>query len=167
MHTCLHRMFQCFPELRLCRIIGVDMVDTVHLDHKHNGTMIALARRFRQLVQVLHSAFCRCVREQAKAKLGTRQRTTLHLDQVLLPALLYRPAPIQCLAPLQIEVEPGVPIAKLQPKVDAFVEKYTEVKEGADKASLTPSGLLAYVATYAEATTGTDLNYFVPRFAPR
>ena len=53
-------------------------------------------------------------------------------------------------------------IAKLQPKVDAFVEKYTEVKEGADKASLTPSGLLAYVATYAEATTGTDVSSLNP-----
>lgn len=42
---------------------------------------------------------------------------------------------------------------KQQPLVDAFVAKYTEQPEGADKSSLTPAGLVAYVQTYAEATT--------------
>ncbi|MBR5109682.1 MAG: phage tail tape measure protein [Clostridia bacterium] len=51
---------------------------------------------------------------------------------------------------------------KQQPLVDAFVSKYTEVAEGADKASLTPSGLVAYVQTYAEATTGTDVSALNP-----
>ena len=41
---------------------------------------------------------------------------------------------------------------KQQPLVDAFVAKYTEQPEGADKSSLTPAGLVAYVQTYAEAT---------------
>lgn len=47
---------------------------------------------------------------------------------------------------------------KQQPLVDAFVAKYTEQPEGADKSSLTPAGLVAYVQTYAEATTGTDVS---------
>ena len=51
---------------------------------------------------------------------------------------------------------------KQQPIVEAFVSKYTEVAEGADKASLTPTGLLAYVTTYAEATTGTDVSALNP-----
>ncbi len=50
----------------------------------------------------------------------------------------------------------------LQPKVDAFVSKYTEVATGADKASLTPTGLVAYVQTYAEATTGADVSALNP-----
>ncbi len=51
---------------------------------------------------------------------------------------------------------------KQQPTVDAFVAKYTEIAEGADKSSLTPTGLLAYVSTYAEATTGTDVSALNP-----
>ena len=51
---------------------------------------------------------------------------------------------------------------KQQPVVEAFVSKYTEVVEGADKASLTPAGLVAYVATYAEATTGADVSALNP-----
>ena len=51
---------------------------------------------------------------------------------------------------------------KQQPIVNAFVSKYTEVAEGADKASLTPAGLVAYVQTYAEATTGADVSGLNP-----
>ena len=51
---------------------------------------------------------------------------------------------------------------KQQPLVDAFVAKYTEQPEGADKSSLTPAGLMAYVQTYAEATTGTDVSALNP-----
>ena len=53
-------------------------------------------------------------------------------------------------------------VARQQPIVEAFISKYTEVAQGADKASLTPSGLLAYVSTYAEATTGTDVSSLNP-----
>ena len=53
-------------------------------------------------------------------------------------------------------------VEKQQPIVEAFVSKYTEVAEGADKASLTPTGLVAYVQTYAEATTGTDVSALTP-----
>jgi TP901 family phage tail tape measure protein len=52
--------------------------------------------------------------------------------------------------------------AAQQPKVEAFITKYTEVAEGADTASLTPTGLLAYVTTYAEATSGTDVSSLTP-----
>lgn len=52
--------------------------------------------------------------------------------------------------------------AKQQPIVEAFVSKYTEVEDGADKASLTPEGLVAYVQTYAEATTGADVSGLNP-----
>ena len=51
---------------------------------------------------------------------------------------------------------------KQQPLVDAFVAKYTEQPESADKSSLTPAGLVAYVQTYAEATTGTDVSGLNP-----
>ncbi|MCR4883527.1 MAG: phage tail tape measure protein [Clostridiales bacterium] len=51
---------------------------------------------------------------------------------------------------------------KQQPIVEAFVGKYTEVPEGADKASLTPTGMVAYVTAYAEATTGTDVSALNP-----
>ena len=49
-----------------------------------------------------------------------------------------------------------------QPKVEAFISKYTEVPEGADTASLTPAGLVAYVSTYAEATSGVDVSALNP-----
>ncbi len=52
--------------------------------------------------------------------------------------------------------------AKVQPKVDAFIAKYTEVEEGADKSSLTPDGLLAYVSKYAEETSGVDVSALTP-----
>ena len=52
--------------------------------------------------------------------------------------------------------------AKQQPIVEAFISKYTEVEDGADKASLTPEGLVAYVQTYAEATTGADVSRLNP-----
>ena len=52
--------------------------------------------------------------------------------------------------------------AAQQPKVEAFITKYTETPEGADKASLTPTGLVAYVATYAEATGGADVSALNP-----
>lgn len=52
--------------------------------------------------------------------------------------------------------------AKQQPIVEALISKYTEVEDGADKASLTPEGLVAYVQTYAEATTGADVSGLNP-----
>ena len=51
---------------------------------------------------------------------------------------------------------------KQQPIVEAFISKYTEKPEGADKTSLTPTGLLAYVQTYAEATTGANVSGLTP-----
>ena len=52
---------------------------------------------------------------------------------------------------------------KQQPLVDAFVAKYTEKPEGADKTALSPEGLVAYVTKYAEATTGTDVSGLNPK----
>ena len=51
---------------------------------------------------------------------------------------------------------------KQQPIVDAFIGKYTEVADGADKSSLTPTGLVAYVTKYAEVTTGADVSGLTP-----
>ena len=51
---------------------------------------------------------------------------------------------------------------KVQPQVDAFIAKYTEIPEGASTAELTPNGLIAYVATFAEATTGADVSGLTP-----
>ncbi len=51
---------------------------------------------------------------------------------------------------------------KVQPQVDAFIAKYTEVPEGADKATLTPTGIVAYVTSFAEATTGVDVSGLNP-----
>lgn len=50
----------------------------------------------------------------------------------------------------------------LQPQVDAFIAKYTEIPEGASTAELTPEGLIAYVEAYAEATTGADITSLTP-----
>lgn len=47
-------------------------------------------------------------------------------------------------------------------KVDAAIERFTEVPEGADKTALSPEGLIAYVETYAEATTGADVSALTP-----
>jgi hypothetical protein len=51
---------------------------------------------------------------------------------------------------------------KQPPHVDAFIDKYTEKPEGADKASLTPDGILAYVNAYSEATAGADTSSLTP-----
>ena len=53
-------------------------------------------------------------------------------------------------------------VTKQQPTVDAFIGKYTEVATGADKSSLTPTGLVAYVTKYAEVTTGADVSGLTP-----
>lgn len=51
---------------------------------------------------------------------------------------------------------------QLQPKVEAFITKYTEVPEGADKAALTPEGLIGLVSAYAEITNGADVSGLTP-----
>jgi len=53
-------------------------------------------------------------------------------------------------------------VKELQPQVDAFIAKYTEVPEGASTAELTPEGLIGYVDAYAEATTGADVTSLTP-----
>lgn len=53
-------------------------------------------------------------------------------------------------------------VKALQPQVDAFIAKYTEVPEGASTAELTPEGLIGYVDVYAEATTGADVTSLTP-----
>ena len=50
----------------------------------------------------------------------------------------------------------------VQPQVDAFIAKYTEIPEGASTAALTPEGLIAYVGVYAEATNGADVSGLTP-----
>lgn len=47
-------------------------------------------------------------------------------------------------------------------KVEAFIAKYTEVPEGADKAALTPEGLIGLVSAYAEITNGADVSGLTP-----
>ena len=51
---------------------------------------------------------------------------------------------------------------RVQPQVDAFIAKYTEIAEGADTASLTPEGIIALVNAYAEATNGADVSGLTP-----
>lgn len=51
---------------------------------------------------------------------------------------------------------------RVQPQVDAFIAKYTEIPEGASTAALTPEGLIAYVSTYAEVTNGADVSGLTP-----
>ena len=51
---------------------------------------------------------------------------------------------------------------RVQPKVEVFIARYTEVPEGADKAELTPEGIVALVSAYAEATTGADVSGLTP-----
>ena len=51
---------------------------------------------------------------------------------------------------------------RVQPKVEAFIARYTEVPEGTDKAELTPEGIVALVSAYAEATTGADVSGLTP-----
>ena len=49
-----------------------------------------------------------------------------------------------------------------QPLVTAFIEKYTEVPEGAVTSALTPEGLVAFVGSYAESVLGTDISGLTP-----
>lgn len=49
-----------------------------------------------------------------------------------------------------------------QPLLEAFISKYTEIPEGADRSSLTVDGLIAYVSTYAEIVTGADVSGLTP-----
>ena len=50
----------------------------------------------------------------------------------------------------------------IQPTIEAFISKYTEIPEGADTAELTPEGIVAYVGAYAEATSGVDVSSLTP-----
>ena len=52
---------------------------------------------------------------------------------------------------------------RVQPQVDAFIAKYTEIAEGADTASLTPEGIIALVNAYAEETNGADVSGLTPQ----
>ena len=52
--------------------------------------------------------------------------------------------------------------AQQQVLVTGFIDKYTEIPEGASTAELTPEGVIAYVSTYAEATNGADVSGLTP-----
>lgn len=49
-----------------------------------------------------------------------------------------------------------------QPAVEAMINAYTEIPEGASKSRLKPEGICAYVAVYAENTTGVDVSALNP-----
>lgn len=51
--------------------------------------------------------------------------------------------------------------AAQQPRVEAFIAKYTTTDE-TDKSALTPEGLVAYIGAYAEATSGADVSALTP-----
>ncbi len=59
----------------------------------------------------------------------------------------------------------GLSTGDQQVNVDAFISRYTEVPEGANKAALTPTGLIAYVEKYAEVTGGADVSGLTPEIA--
>ena len=48
-----------------------------------------------------------------------------------------------------------------QPKVEAFISKYT-VTDETDATALSPEGVIAYVSAYAEATNGADTSGLTP-----
>ena len=52
--------------------------------------------------------------------------------------------------------------AQQQVLVTGFIDKYTEIPEGASTAELTPEGVIAYVSAYAEATNGADTSGLTP-----
>ena len=52
--------------------------------------------------------------------------------------------------------------AQQQVLVTGFIDKYTEIPEGASTAELTPEGIIAYVSAYAEATNGADVSGLTP-----
>ena len=52
---------------------------------------------------------------------------------------------------------------RVQPQVDAFIVKYTEIPEGASTAELTPQGIIALVNAYAETTNGADVSGLTPQ----
>ena len=52
--------------------------------------------------------------------------------------------------------------ARQQVLVTGFIDKYTEISEGASTAELTPEGVIAYVSAYAEATNGADVSGLTP-----
>lgn len=52
--------------------------------------------------------------------------------------------------------------AQQQVLVTGFIDKYTEIPEGASTAELTPEGVIAYVSAYAEATNGADVSGLTP-----
>lgn len=59
------------------------------------------------------------------------------------------------------EYEESETAAAQQPKVEAFISKYT-VTDETDKTALTPEGLIAYIGAYAEATSGADVSSLTP-----
>ena len=51
--------------------------------------------------------------------------------------------------------------AAQQPKIEAFITKYT-VTDETDATALSPQGIIAYVSAYAEATNGADVSGLTP-----
>ena len=51
--------------------------------------------------------------------------------------------------------------AAQQPKIEAFITKYT-VTDETDATALSPEGVIAYVSAYAEATNGADVSGLTP-----
>ncbi len=64
--------------------------------------------------------------------------------------------------PGKITTDAIIRTQNLQPVVNAFIAKYTEVPEGADKSALTPEGVIAFVSAYAEAMGGADVSGLTP-----
>ena len=103
LHTSGFGFGQCRTKLRLCADIRPHLGDAFHLNHESHCAPIPCLLCLRQLVQVLHAALGRCIREVADTV--HFQCTAFDFQQVLLFALFH------------VKVDAGLPIGEFRPDI--------------------------------------------------
>ena len=96
-------MNQCPTEFRLRRVVGVDHMDTVHLNNKAYRAMKTVLYCFRQFIQMLNASFCRCVWEISDPCFRVDcKRTSFHFSEKLLSLFLH------------VKIESGITVTVLR-----------------------------------------------------
>ena len=85
-HTCFLSLPKCLAKRFICGVVGIEVLDPLHLDHKKYISPEAAFRKTCQLPQMYGAPFRRRVRKSADAVIF--QCHTLHFQKAGLSTLL-------------------------------------------------------------------------------
>ena len=63
MYTCPFCFLQSFSEFPMSLPVRLKPVNSLHLDHQKQISFVSFLRTMDQFLQMLHTSFCRCIRE--------------------------------------------------------------------------------------------------------